>query len=301
MCFTNIVLDPILIFGWGPVPALGIAGAAVANVSSRLLAFLGVVSYLHYRLHVLTAISLRVSRLRATWGKILHIGLPALAAQLVAPLSMSILTKIVSLSGTLAVAAYGVGSRVELLSNVYVWAVAGALPPFVGQNAGAGRLDRVRIAVNLSTKFCIAGGIVMLVIAMVAADAIAALFTDNAEIATLAAYYMRVVAPSLALAGLVLTASQVMNALARPLPAAVVNLLRTVVIMVPFALIGRRLGEIQGAFIGISVAGATCGIIAWVVMSVVVNQEAQHRTIKESAPTPTAAQVETPSGDVLTS
>lgn len=277
MSVTNVLLDPILIFGWGVIPALGIRGAVVSNILARALSLVGVLSALHFRFHALAPISFSPARLRNSWKKLLHIGLPSTATQLVMPISAAVVTKIIALSGTLAVAAYGVGSRIESLTSIYLWAVAGALPAFVGQNAGAGRMDRVREAVGIAIKFCVTVGLCMIVITMLAAPEIVGHFTKDANVSALASYYLRVVSLSYALSGLVIIASQTMNALHRPLPAAAIGLTRTVGVLVPFALLGQWLGQIHGVFIGIAMAGATCGAIAWLVLTKVLAQESRHQ------------------------
>jgi putative MATE family efflux protein len=275
MCVLNVTLDPIFILGWGPVPAYGLEGAAIANVLARFVSLSGVIGVLYFRLHALAPVSLSASRIRDSWRKLLHIGLPATATQMVMPVSAALLTKIVALSGTMAVAAYGVASRIEGFTAIYLWAVAGALPAFVGQNAGAGRMDRVRDAVGLAIRFCVGAGALMSVVAFMAGNQIVSHFTKDAEVQTIAVYYLRVSSLSYVLSGLVLVGSQTMNALARPLPASIVSLARTIVITVPFALVGQWLGQIHGVFIGISLSAAACGALALVMMRMVVAQEAQ--------------------------
>lgn len=280
---ANVVLDPILIFGWGPIPAFGLKGAAFANILSRVIYCLGVLWVLNFRLHSLAPISFTASRLNRSWGKLLHIGLPATAAQMVMPVSAAIVTKVIAMSGTLAVAAYGVGSRIEMVTAIYLWAVGGALPPFVGQNAGAGHMDRVRTSVNIATKFVLFFGVAMVAVTMLEGNEIVGFFTTSAEVGNLAVYYLRVVSLSYALSGLVLIASQTMNALARPMPAAVISLARTVGVTVPFALMGQWLGQVHGVFIGVALAGAVCGAGAWILMSMIVAQESRRHEAVDSS------------------
>ena len=301
MCVANIALDPILILGWGPVPAMGLEGAAIAYILSRLISFVGVLVVLHYRFHVLAAVSFDMVRLRESWGRLLHIGLPSTATQMVLPLSMAILTKVVALSGTMAVAAYGVATRIEFLTAIYLWAIAGALAAFVGQNAGAGRMDRVQAAVRASIKSCIVTGIFMVAIALIAGRQIIAQFTDNPEIQTLAVFYLRVASAAFPVGGLVLVAAQTMNALARPIPAAFVSLLRTCLVTVPCALIGQWLGQIHGAFIGIAVGNTLSGAIAWITVLRILETESHRQTKRPESDVPKVIQPEAPGGDVLTS
>jgi putative MATE family efflux protein len=278
MSVVNVILDPILIFGFGPIPAFGLKGAAIANILARVLSMMGVLGVLHFRLHALAPLTLSPVRLRSSWTRLLHIGLPATATQLINPISAAVVTKVIALSGTTAVAGFGVGSRIEQLAAIYLWAVAGSLPAFVGQNAGAGRMDRVHTAIHIAIRFCLVAGLVVIALAMGAGPWIVAWFADDPQIQALALFYIRAVAFSIPIAGLVLIGSQTMYALRRPLPAAGISLCRTVLLLVPFALIGQWLGQVHGVFVGIAAAGAVCGASAWVILLIVLDQETRRHT-----------------------
>jgi len=275
MCAINAVLDPIFIFGWGPIPAMGLDGAAYANVASRVYASLAILYVLQFRLHGMAPIVLTAQRLRDTWGKILYIGLPSTASQLVMPVSAAIITKIIALSGIVAVAAYGVATRIELMTAIYLWAVAGAMPSFVGQNMGAKRMDRVQEAVRIAVKFSLAAGVVVFALIMVAGSHIIAQFSDDPVVNALALDYLRIASVSYALGGLVTVASQTLSSMHYPMPAAIINLARTAVVTVPLALLGHWLGHIHGVFIGISASGIICGVGSWIVMASIVKREVE--------------------------
>jgi putative MATE family efflux protein len=273
MSCTLIGLDPLLIFGWGPVPGFGVEGAAFANAVARTIAAIFSLSLLHFRFRALAPITLTWTRLKESWGKLLYVGLPAMMAQLAAPVSAALVTKIVAMSGITAVAAFGIASRIEGGASIYLWGIAGALPAFVGQNAGAGRMDRVEHAVKLAVRFCIAAGVCLFLAALAGGSAVVSHFSENAEVRNLAAFYLRVVALGYGLTGMVLIASQTMNALHRPLPAASISLARTVGVTIPFALIGHHFGQIHGVFIAIALSGAICGAAAWLTMTTIVAHE----------------------------
>jgi putative MATE family efflux protein len=272
MCITNIVLDPILIFGLGPIPAFGLKGAAIAALISRCVYVAGMLWLLHWRLNALASVSFNSERLRDSWGRLLHIGIPAMATQMVQPVSSAILTKVVALSGTLAVAAYGIGSRFEMITAIYLWAAAGAVPSLVGQNVGARRMDRVQECLSLAIKFCLVAGAVVTVLAIAGGRPVVDFFAKSPEVADITLFYVRVIALSYVLGGLVLIAAQAMNALRRPLPATGISMARTIGV-VPFALAGHWAGGIYGVFIGIAVGASICGAVAWLMLSRILTQE----------------------------
>ena len=140
----NGILDPLLIFGIGPFPALGIQGAAIATFIAWVMAFLIILRVLIKQ----GLITFQPSPLiRAQWKKLLSLGIPAALTNMLGPLANGILVAWVAKYGTVAVAAYGVGSRLEPLALIVIMAFTASLPPFVGQNHGAGHHQRIEDAV----------------------------------------------------------------------------------------------------------------------------------------------------------
>ncbi|MBL8628828.1 MAG: MATE family efflux transporter [Rhodospirillaceae bacterium] len=260
---VNAVLDPILIFGWGPIPAMGIAGAAWAGNISRLF-FIAAAAYVIQRgMHALAPLSFNMARLKASWGKLLHIALPATATQLVQPLASGILTAIIASFGTSAVAAYGIASRVEIFAFIYVMAISIALAPIVGQNAGAQKFDRVKEAVAFSIKFCLVGGVILAVLLALVGSRLASVFATDPDVIELATFYFYVVPISYAIGGIVAVAMSTLNAMALPFAASMVGLARSLFISVPFVFIGLWLGGIHGVFMAISAAAVAVGLFSW--------------------------------------
>ena len=139
----NVVLDPVLIFGIGPFPELGVSGAAAATVTAQalvsLLFFKAVlrekVLFPHLRLWVLFPVKV--------WREIVRIGVPSAVQNLIyAGISM-ILTRLITGWGDLAVAAQRVGSQIESVSWMVGDGFSAAVNAFLGQNYGAKRYDRV--------------------------------------------------------------------------------------------------------------------------------------------------------------
>ena len=271
------IADPILIFGLGPIPAMGLEGAALAGIFARMISLIGVLSVMHFGMRSLAPISANAARIKASWGKLLHIGLPSTATQLVTPVSMAIVTKIVASAGTVAIAAYGIASRIEFFALIYIMAVSGSLGPFVGQNAGAGRMDRVREGVRSAARFAVAAGALLALLLGVLAPAIVDRFSDDPAVMAVAVFYLRAVPWSWAPGGLVMVASQTLNSLARPLPASAINLMRSVGVTVPFALVGLWVGGIQGAFIGLALSALVVGVIGNLWMRRIMGEEVERR------------------------
>jgi putative MATE family efflux protein len=265
----NIALDPLLIFGLGPFPALGISGAAIATVVGRASSFLivGAVVWRREKLYTLRLGS-PANTLRA-WGSILFVGIPAAAANILLPISMGVITRLVSAFGTNAVAGFGAATRIESFALVFTLALSMILTPFVGLNHGAGNQRRVLRGHRAASGFSMAWGLMVLVVFMLAAGPIARAFNDTPEVVAVAAQYLRVVAFSYGFLGIVNLTAAAFNGLKKPMHAAGVAALRLFVLLIPLAYVGRALFDLPGIFWGVAIGNVFAGAagFAWFVLN----------------------------------
>jgi len=146
----NLVLDPLFIFGWGPVPRLGVAGAAWATVGTQAVATLIGWSHLlggRYGVHVTSA------DLRPDWMTvrlIWRLGLPASLEQSTRALGLVALTFLVATFGTQTLAAYGIGTRILAFVIIPALGLSMATAALVGQNIGAGQRERAEAIARLA-------------------------------------------------------------------------------------------------------------------------------------------------------
>ncbi|WP_318270825.1 MATE family efflux transporter [Halosegnis longus] len=165
----NVVLDPLFIFGWdvGPLdfPAMGVEGAAVATLLSRVVATaIGLV--ILFRLAVGPQLKMAYLKLEREWVKrIVNIGAPSALEQSTSALAMITLTAMVASFAPPVVAAYGLGNRLISLVFLPAMGLGRATNTMVGQNLGAGRADRAERAVKLAAT---TGAVVMAGVAGVA-------------------------------------------------------------------------------------------------------------------------------------
>ena len=142
-----------MIFGWFGLPALGVKGAALASVLSNVLFLIASVLILVYRDNLIQFANHSLNSVIESWKKILHVGLPAIASNLIAPVSMALVTALISSYGQEAVAAYGLAGRLEALIVVIIMSLGGAMSPYVGQNFGAKRFDRLEDGFKFAARF----------------------------------------------------------------------------------------------------------------------------------------------------
>jgi putative MATE family efflux protein len=250
----NAVLDPLFIFGAGPVPAMGLEGAALATAAARALTFV-YAGWIALRGGLLDLHLPSLSDLIDSWTRVLQVGVPAAMTNVLGPIATALLTAIVATFGASAVAAYGIGARVEALLLIAPMALSSGLSPFVGQNWGAHLEDRVREGFRLSVRFCIAWGTGALLILLVTAPYIAAVFSDDPEVQQHIVSYLRIVPFGYGGYGAMMMVSSSFNAMDHALRSTVLSVLRSIVFAVPIAWMGSMVAGIEGVFFGL-VAGS---------------------------------------------
>ncbi len=186
---VTLFLDPLLITGWGPIPAMGMAGAAIATVCTRGLAF---------------AIGITIVGRRGvlafgtpdwgTLGQIVRIGLPTAVTGVVFSLIYVALTRTAGQFGTPALAALGIGHRVESWLYMVGVGCGAATAAIVGQNLGAGRSDRAARAGWLSVGFCSMFGVLACIVQLIFPTQFASIFSNDPAVIAEGARYLRIAA-----------------------------------------------------------------------------------------------------------
>jgi len=258
----NVVLDPLLIFGWGPVPAMGMQGAAFATGLSRLLSLGWAMWLMQHRCHLLTSDWTGFRNMFRTWGSILHIALPSAATGMLMPVSMGIVTRFIASYGAIAIAATAAGQRIEQFTYLVPMAMGATLVPIIGQNWGAGRVDRVREVWVKTNWYGVIYGVACLLLALPLAMPIAQWFSTDPFVTDLISRYLHIM-----LIGSILIHSFVhtgfaFNAIQRPLSASLLIIVRFAGLVIPLSWLGRRWVGLEGVYWGITIASIASGTIA---------------------------------------
>lgn len=260
---VNIALDPLLIFGLGPFPRLELQGAAIATVISWGVTFIAAFWILGRRLRMIEFRAPRPGEMWRSWKAILYVGVPAAATQVLVPVAAGIVTRIVSGFGPVAVAAFGVGTRVDAFAMIGVFSLGAGLAPFIGQNYGARNADRLRQAIRYCGRASLAFGAGAFLILAVLARPIATLFSDQEDVVAAIATYLRIMPLGYAFHGFVLLVVSAFNALNRPLTSAALNLLRLFILGIPVAYVGAIYVGVSGVFWGLVIANTLAALIAY--------------------------------------
>jgi Na+-driven multidrug efflux pump len=174
-----------------------------------------------------------------------------------------VLTAMISGFGDEAVAAYGVGVRIEPIAMIGIMALGSALPVFVGQNWGAGRYDRVRDGLRLSQRFGILWGLVVWILLVAVRWPLAGSFNDDARVVELIAWFLVILPASYGMLAINLLITSALNALNRPLQSAAWAVARMFVLTVPMAWLASRWYGAYGVFYGAAVANVVAGVLTW--------------------------------------
>jgi putative MATE family efflux protein len=273
----NVALDPVLIFGFGPVPAMGLNGAAMAALLARGAIFLGTIYLLASRLNMISFAWPAGADVRRSWRDILHVGIPAAGTNTIVPMTTAIITALIAGFGPEAVAGFGVASRVESLLLVIYYALSAIIGPFVGQNFAAGKEQRILLALRLSMIFCLASGLLIAGLLAVSAGFVSSLFSDSDAVIDVTRIFLWIAPLSYGSYGLVMVMNASLNGLGRPLPAVVISLARTIILYLPLALVARHWFGIAGIFAAYAVANIVTGVIAYVLATRTVREHCRSR------------------------
>jgi putative MATE family efflux protein len=274
---VNAILDPFLIFGYGPFPEMGIKGAALATVIARSIGLVVILIILIKRENLLTIHFGKIKSLLSTWRNVLYIAGPASLTMLITPISVGIITKILAGFGKEAVAAFGVASRVEMFALMVIMALGSVLIIFVGQNFSKQKFQRIFEALNISLKFSLIWGVIIFVLLLFLGQAIASLFTNDTIVIEIATKYFYIIGASYGFQGLVMLSTSSFNGINKPYPSALFSIIRMLVLYVPLAWIGARIFNITGVFWAGFIANVIVGTLSFIYLfRTVKNIEVDH-------------------------
>ncbi len=260
--FSNALLDPLFIFGIGPFPELGIQGAALATVISWMLGFCYLFYLLVFKMELVSRSLPNKTTLKNSGLDMLSIGVPAAGANMMTPLAAGIMTAIAAGFGDSTVAAFGVGARIEPIATLLVLAISSSLPPLISQNYGAGRLDRIKEAYRIATRFILVWQLIVYLLLAVGAGILASIFSEDPEVVEAIKLFVWIMPLGYGLQGIIILTNSSLNALHRPLNALILSIARFFVFYLPLAYVGSVYFGLYGFF-----AGAVCGNLLMAMIS----------------------------------
>ncbi|MCR0410250.1 MATE family efflux transporter [[Clostridium] innocuum] len=256
----NIMLDPLFIFGFGAIPPMGVAGAAIATVLAQLvvmLLFLHTIlrdTVLFSNVHILHSYSSQHTM------EIFRIGLPsAVQSMLFSGISM-VIARLIAGWGDAAVAVQKVGSQIESISWMTAEGYAAALNSFVAQNHGAKNTDRIREGYRLSMIVMLSWGVFCSLVLIVFPQLIFQVFIQEAEVLPMGVDYLRILGVSQLFMCMEITTAGAFSGLGKTLPPSIVSITLTGARIPMAILLGRWLG-LNGVWWAITISSIGKGIV----------------------------------------
>jgi len=269
----NAILDPILIFGLGPIEGMGIAGAALASTLCWLIVVI-VMIYSLAKIDLLHWGALTLKEVFSIWQRLISLGIPAIITNVLVPIASAFLLVMIAPMGEQAVAAFGVGARIEPFAIVAILALTSTIPVFVGQNFAVGQHERVWQALSIAVRFILAWQIAVWLVLWAMSPFLATIFSQDPIVIDQIVSYLMIMPVGYAGMGIVLCANSALNALQKTSVSMLLNLVRLSVFYVPFAWIGGHYYGFEGLLFGASMGNLVAGFIVWGMIKSAQNKQA---------------------------
>lgn len=257
----NMVLDPVLIFGVGPFPAMGVMGAAVATVLAQMVVTLVFFFAVKGETVIFAKLHLWSSTPRYYLKTIMSIGLPAAIQNLLYTSISMVLTRFVASFGDTAVAVQRVGGQVESISWMTAEGFGAAINSFVGQNYGAGQYKRVKQSYLTAVCVMFVWGLLCTSLLVFAPGPIFEIFIHEAEVVPKGIDYLKIIGYSQMFMCIELTTVGALSGLGRTFLCSVISILLTSA-RIPLAILlsGGSLG-LNGIWWALTFSSVVKGII----------------------------------------
>jgi putative MATE family efflux protein len=263
---ANVILCPLLIRGWGPVPAFGLTGAAMATTIGRGI---GVLYQLYHLFNGRSLIKMLTSYFKPDWQQIrniLQIAAPGTFQFLVASGSWIVLTAIVAQSGETASAGYITAIRVVMFFILPAWGLSNAAATLVGQNLGAQQPVRAELSVLKTAKYNIIFMGVVTLLFFLTAPYIIGFFAEKADTRKIAIQAMLIISSGYIFYGIGMVMANAFNGAGDTRTPTIINAIGFWFFQIPLALLlshTLNMGA-TGAFVAIPVAETAIAIAAYI-------------------------------------
>lgn len=264
----NFILDPLFMFGWWFIPAQGIAGVAWSTFGTQSIAALIGLSWLFSGKH---GIHLHWQDFIPNFSFIKRtflLGLPSSIEQSARSLSLTVITALIAVFGTLAVAAYGVGTNIFQLILMITFGLAGANSALVGQYLGAGKTNTARRMAKISLKIAFFTFSILGLIIFIFAPYFIQFFVPNdPNVIAAGAHYLHFISPIFGLIGLQIIMGSTLQASGKTKTSMSLTLTSTWLIQIPLIYILSRFTNL--GLDGIWLAFSVSGILSIIMYSII--------------------------------
>ncbi len=249
----NLILDPLFIFGFG----WGLPGAALATIAA--FGFGAVLAYQHLTRRRWLALDLQALPAIPALRQLAGISGPAMVGQLMPALAAMLATSLIARFGAAAVGAWALATRLEFFSIVVVLGLTMSLPPMIGRLLGLGDLKQARTLVRMAVRFVLLLQLAVAAVWFALSGVLPTLLTPDREVASILGTYMWLVPVSYGALGVCMLMVSVCNALALPMRALFISLVRLFICYLPALWLGAQVAGLYGIFAGALVGNLGAG------------------------------------------
>lgn len=263
---TNIILDPILIFGLLGVPKLGIAGAALATIAGQWLAFIvGIILNVKYN----TEISINMKKFIPSFSiikKIYSIGIPSIIMVSISSFLTFFLNKILIGFSTTATAVFGVYFKLQSFVFMPVFGLNNGMVPIIAYNYGAKRSDRIKETIKYSIIMSVSIMLLGLFIVQLFPESMLKLFNASPKMLEIGVPALRTISLCFIFAGVSVILCSVFQALGKGVSSMMVSASRQLIVLLPAAYFLSLTGKLNLVWLAFPIAEIACIILCLIIM-----------------------------------
>ncbi len=233
----NMALDPLFIFGLGPLPGFGVAGAAWATVLANLVAAVGIARLM---LKGSLQLHLKLPDFKPRWGdnlRLLKIGLPSMAQMTSRSMMGLVFFWVIAKFGTGVTAGYGIGMRWHMVLLMPCFVFGNATATLVGQNLGAGQPHRARRTAWISVALVELIVLSSVILMGIFSRQFVGLFNNTPEVVEVGSNFLRIVTPFYLMAGISIVCDRALNGAGCTLATMIFTIIALWLVQVPLALL----------------------------------------------------------------
>lgn len=266
----NIIMDPVLIFGIGPFPSLGIRGAAIATITAQAIVSLIFIILMKSKKNVI-GLSLKTIDFSTKWqARIFKLGLPASILNSIHAVIAIILNRFMAYYGAVPVAVYTIGSQIEAITWNTTEGCQVAISTLVAQNYGAEKFERVEKSYKEGLKLVSSIGIFTSIFLFVFRNILFVAFVPNEpETIALGAKYLAILSVSQLFMAIEIGATGIFNGLSDTRTPALISVIFNMA-RIPFSLFFMKYFEVLGVWIAMSLSSVIKGILCFVLLSKII-------------------------------
>lgn len=270
---ANIILDPLMIFGIGFFPKMGMEGAALATGIGQIITL---ISYLTY--YFVRPLPVKIDKRHMVWEKTLvsrmySVGIPSMFNLALSSVLLAIVNGILSIYGDACVLVFGAYYKLQSFIYLPGGGVIQGIRPIIGYNHGAGEKKRVKAIFTTALIMTASIMVVGTVLCLAVPGWLMGLFTENAATIAIGDTALRVICLGFIVSAVSVTCCGALEGLGKGMPSLIISLMRYIIVIIPVAFVlSRVMNSPMGVWIAFPVTEFVTAVVAIIVYKIEVNK-----------------------------